>query len=130
MARVLTRSEGQEIHCIAIEPDGEYVRVLRLILDWSVPLEGSRYVVNGERWRPVNPANRWEGESQSFDEAVAYYKCKDPWPDDPPASSPWKYGCCPELMTRPTSCYTRDPSPRRRDPVLFLCPKPALISHF
>ena len=85
MARVLTRSEGQEIHCIAIEPDGEYVRVLRLILDWSVPLEGSRYVVNGERWRPVNPANRWEGESQSFDEAVAYYKCKDPWPDDPPA---------------------------------------------
>ena len=77
MVRVLTRSEGQEIHCIAIEPDGEYVRVLRLIEDWSVPLEGSRYVVNGKRWRPVNPANPWERESQSFDEAVEYYKCKD-----------------------------------------------------
>ena len=81
MVRVLTRSEGQEIHCIAVAPDGEYVRVLRLIEDWNVPLEGSRYVVNGKRWRPVNPANPWGRESQSFDEAVEYYKYTDRWPD-------------------------------------------------
>ena len=93
MARVLTRSEGGEIHCFAIEPDGEYARVLHLISDWSIPLEGTRYVVNcrildrakgeyverGERWRPVNPASPWGRDCQSFDEAVEYYKCEDPW---------------------------------------------------
>lgn len=75
-----------ERHCIVMKPNGDSVRMLRLIWDGN----GGEYVVHCEGkladidWRPIDPSKHWEDcPIMPLEAAVEYYKSKDRWPCTP-----------------------------------------------